>query len=438
MQSYSTGNTLIKLKRPELLSPAGSLKAMRMAFAYGADAVYAGLPRLSLRVRNNEFTLENLALGITEAHQLHKQFYVVVNLMPHNSKINTLAQELAPIIALRPDALIVADPGVIFLLRAAFSDMPMHLSVQANSMNWAAVKFWHTQGISRAILSRELGLPEIAEIKQRCPEMELEVFVHGALCMAYSGRCLISNYMNKRDPNQGACTNACRWSYEVKDESAQPPSSLTMLVTNPEQPGEDYLLEEDELGSYLFNSKDLRAVALVEKLTALGVDSLKIEGRTKSPYYVARTAQVYRSAIDDALGGTPFNTQLLTELDGLSNRGYTEGFLRRHQLQSESMQNYTRGDSEGMQQIVGELSLSDDPIFWAVEVKNYFSVGDELLLMTPAGNHRFKLAQLFDQQRLPIRCAPGSGHKVYVPTLTQVIIGDNIAQAMLVRLLGAT
>ena len=195
---------------PELLSPAGSLRAMRMAFAYGADAVYAGQPRFSLRVRNNEFDLPTLAIGIAEAHAQGKKFYVVCNIAPHNSKLQNFVAHIEPVVKLNPDALIVSDPGVIFLLREHFPNMPLHLSVQANTVNWAAVKFWHQQGIERVILSRELGLEEIREIRQRVPEMEIEVFVHGALCMAYSGRCLLSGYFNKRDPNQGACTNACR------------------------------------------------------------------------------------------------------------------------------------------------------------------------------------------------------------------------------------
>uniref|UniRef100_UPI0038996ACA prephenate-dependent tRNA uridine(34) hydroxylase TrhP n=1 Tax=Cellvibrio fontiphilus TaxID=1815559 RepID=UPI0038996ACA len=416
--SNSTSNPL---KQPELLSPAGSLKAMRTAFAYGADAIYAGLPRYSLRVRNNEFSFENLAIGIAEARRQHKRFYVVVNLMPHNAKIQDLIKNIAPVVALKPDALIVADPGVIFLLREAFPEMPLHLSVQANTMNWAAVKFWQAQGISRIILSRELGLNEIAEIKQRCPEMELEVFVHGALCMAYSGRCLISNYMDKRDPNQGACTNACRWSYGVCDTSsgAQQASGCgpnnaykTLAVTAADDPQAQYLLEEDEHGSYLFNSKDLRAVALVEKLAAIGVDSLKIEGRTKSPYYVGRTAQVYRRAIDDAVAGRPFDNNLLRELEGMANRGYTEGFLRRHQQQS--LQNYERNFSVGLQQVVGEVIDRTDSGQLIIDVKNRFSLGDVCVLMTPVGNINFTLENIYHLQGQPISVAPGSGHIVRI------------------------
>lgn len=205
------------MKRPELLAPAGTLKSMRQAFAFGADAVYAGQPRYSLRVRNNEFKNDNLALGIAEAHQLGKQFFVAVNISPHNSKLKTFIADLEPVIQMQPDALIMADPGLIMLVRETFPEMPIHLSVQANTVNYAAVKFWQSLGLTRVILSRELSLDEIAEIRQQCPEMELEVFVHGALCIAYSGRCLLSGYFNHRDPNQGTCTNACRWEYKPSE-----------------------------------------------------------------------------------------------------------------------------------------------------------------------------------------------------------------------------
>ncbi len=202
--------------KPELLSPAGSLKNMRYAFAYGADAVYAGQPRYSLRVRNNEFNHENLKIGIDEAHAQGKKLYVVCNIQPHNSKLKTFIRDLKPIADMGPDALIMSDPGLIMMVRENFPEMPIHLSVQANAVNWATVKFWSTQGVERVILSRELSLEEIEEIREHCPETELEIFVHGALCMAYSGRCLLSGYINKRDPNQGTCTNACRWEYKTE------------------------------------------------------------------------------------------------------------------------------------------------------------------------------------------------------------------------------
>lgn len=429
------------MKAPELLSPAGSLKALNMAFAYGADAVYAGQPRYSLRVRNNEFDIDNLAKGIAIAHAQHKKLYLVANIAPHNAKLINFVADMRPLIDLQPDALIVSDPGIIGLLREHYSDMPLHLSVQANTMNWAAVKFWQAVGIERVILSRELGLNEIAEIKQRCSEMELEVFVHGALCMAYSGRCLISSYMNKRDPNQGACTNACRWKYEVNVDSTQSDIPAVQVheyvpqtanVSQAEHPGEVYPLEEDEHGSYLFNSRDLRAVHLVEKLTQIGVDSLKIEGRTKSPYYVGRTAQVYRRAIDAAVRGEAFDESLFTELEGLANRGYTQGFLQRHSTQA--MQNYEQGHSIGQQQVVGEVEGLTTENRIGIDVKNNFALGDNLLLMTPSGNHRFVLNELFDMNGNSINVAPGSGHRVQitVPVFENQTL-ERLDHAMLVK-----
>jgi len=216
------------MKAPELLSPAGSLKNMQFAFAYGADAVYAGQPRYSLRVRENEFNhLENIAKGIEQAHALGKQFYIASNLSPHNNKVNSYLSDMEAVIAMNPDALIMSDPGLIMLVRERWPDMPVHLSVQANAVNWATVKFWQQQGLTRVILSRELGLSEIEEIKQRVPEMELEVFVHGALCIAYSGRCLLSGYMTHRDSNQGACTNSCRWKYQTHEAEQSPEGGIS-------------------------------------------------------------------------------------------------------------------------------------------------------------------------------------------------------------------
>ena len=322
------------LNSPELLSPAGTLKSMRYAFAYGADAVYAGQPRYSLRVRNNDFNkLENLAAAIEEAHGLGRRFYLASNIAPHNDKVRSYVRDLEPVIDMQPDALIMSDPGLIMLVKEHWPDQEIHLSVQANAVNWATVKFWQQQGVSRVILSRELSLDEIGEICQQCPEMELEVFVHGALCIAYSGRCLLSGYMTHRDSNQGACTNSCRWEYNAHpavetetgdiiaaDSSVQQYSSQDQPVLLQEQhrPGEFMPAYEDEHGTYIMNSKDLRAVQHVERLVRMGIHSLKIEGRTKSHYYVARTAQVYRTAIDAAVAGRPFDMALMAELEHLS------------------------------------------------------------------------------------------------------------------------
>lgn len=410
----------------ELLSPAGSLKAMRYAFAYGADAVYAGLPRYSLRARNNSFRQDNIEIGIKEAHAQGKQFFLTTNLMPHNDKVRTFMKHMEPLIKMGPDALIMADPGLIMLVREEWPDMPIHLSVQANTVNYAAVKFWHSVGVSRVILSRELSLKEIEEIRQRCPEMEIEVFVHGALCIAYSGRCLLSGYFNHRDANQGTCTNACRWEYgttpaaENAEGDLLPQSSgcgcgpAPRLLEDKSRPGKLMPMEEDEHGTYILNSKDLRAVEHVEKLVEIGVNCLKIEGRTKSPYYVARTAQVYRQAIDDATAGRPFNPTLVGVLENLASRGYTDGFFKRHQ--SQEYQNYMQGYSRcHQQQYVGEV-IGFENGYAHIEVKNKFGVGDRLEIVTPEGNRDYLIETLEDLQGNPMSVAPGSGHFVRIPS----------------------
>ncbi|MDH5436386.1 MAG: U32 family peptidase, partial [Gammaproteobacteria bacterium] len=205
------------MKTPELLAPAGTLKNLRYAVAYGADAVYAGMPRYSLRVRNNDFSqIETLAVGIKEAHAKDSKFFLACNVLPHNTKVKTFLKDIEAAVELKPDALIMADPGLIMQVRERWPDLAVHLSVQANTVNYASVKFWQSMGLKRVILSRELSLDEVAEIRQECPDIELEVFVHGALCIAYSGRCLLSGYFNHRDANQGSCTNSCRWDYDVK------------------------------------------------------------------------------------------------------------------------------------------------------------------------------------------------------------------------------
>lgn len=417
------------MKKPELLSPAGSLQHMRFAFAYGADAVYAGQPRYSLRVRNNEFSKQDvLCSAIKEAHTLGKLFFLASNIAPHNAKLKTYIADLEPIIEAGPDALIMSDPGLIMMVRERWPDIPIHLSVQSNVVNYAAVKFWQGLGLSRIILSRELSLKEIAEIREQCPAMELETFVHGALCIAYSGRCLLSGYMSHRDSNQGACTNSCRWKYDVI-EARETSSGDTVAIASPatdtsgnspvvlleeqNRPGELMPAFEDEHGTYIMNSKDLRAVQHVEKLAHMGIDSLKIEGRTKSVYYVARTTQVYRQAIDDAVAGRTFDLGLMDELEGMANRGFTEGFYRRHP--PGDYQNYERGvSSSDQQQFVGAiLELQDN--WLTVDVRNHFEAGDRLDLMTTDGNISFKLPTIIDRKGTVTDVAPGSGHIVKIP-----------------------
>ena len=428
---------------PELLAPAGSLKHMRYAFAYGADAVYAGQPRYSLRVRNNSFNLENLDIGIKEAQQQGKQFFVAANIAPHNSKVKTFIKDIEPVIHMKPDALIMSDPGLMMMVREKWPETVIHLSVQMNTVNYAAVKFWQSMGVKRVILSRELSLDEVAEIRQQCPDIELEVFVHGALCIAYSGRCLLSGYFNHRDPNQGTCTNACRWGYDVHEAieqdsgdiqltknkqednqlSSEPQivtatgigeiSDKLVLIEEKQRPGEYMPMYEDENGTYIFNSKDLRAIQHVEKLIEIGIDCLKIEGRTKSFYYAARTSQAYRQAIDDAVSGKPFSMKLMDNLQGMANRGFTEGFFRRHV--HDDYQNYLNGSPEQHQQkFVGEIIDSRDEEI-LVEVKNKFQVGDNLIFMSPNGDCNVKLESMTNAYGGDMILAPGSGHQVWLP-----------------------
>ncbi|MEN9433063.1 MAG: tRNA 5-hydroxyuridine modification protein YegQ [Pseudomonadota bacterium] len=436
------------MKKPELLAPAGSLKMMRYALAYGADAVYAGQPRYSLRVRNNDFQNDVLAQGINEAHAMGKQFFVAANTMPHNSKVKTFIRDLEPVVQMKPDAFIMADPGLIMMARETWPDLTIHLSVQMNTVNYASVKFWQKMGVKRIILSRELSLDEVAEIRQECPEMELEVFVHGALCIAYSGRCLLSGYFNHRDPNQGTCTNSCRWDYKTSaaaetpdgtyvpteavlsmdafnqiastadcgNQQRHPLADRVYFLEESNRPGELLPVMEDEHGTYIMNSKDLRAVEHVQRLCEIGVDSLKIEGRTKSHYYAARTAQAYRQAIDDAAAGRPFDSKLLGILENLANRGYTDGFYERHH--THEYQNYINGSSQShQQQFVGEMLSYDAESSWMdVEVKNRFGVGDRLELIVPNGQNReITVEALRNKRNEPIEVAPGSGHQVRIP-----------------------
>ena len=439
------------LKAPELLLPAGSLEKMRAAYDFGADAVYAGQPRYSLRARNNEFRLEQIAQGIGEAHARGKKFFVTSNLIAHNDKVRTYLRDIEPVIECRPDALIMADPGLIMMVKEKWPETEIHLSVQANTTNWATVKFWQKMGVTRIILSRELSLDEIEKIRQECPDMEIEVFVHGALCIAYSGRCLLSGYFNRRDPNQGTCTNACRWEYKTQSAGADPNTGEALakpldkgfsfdkardeadaeftstcgnhqrhpaadqvyLIEELGRPGELMPIMEDEHGTYILNSKDLRAIEYVERLAKIGVDSLKIEGRTKSLYYVARTAQAYRRAIDDAVAGRPFNPGLITDLEGLANRGYTTGLLDRRP--ANDYQNYETGHSVAHRsQFVGEVRGAADG--WVeVETKNRFAVGDTLEVIHPSGNQMVKLTEMRNSEGQPVDVAQGNPIKVWIP-----------------------
>ncbi len=396
---------------PELLSPAGDLEKLKYAFAYGADAVYAGVPRFSLRTRENDFREDSLIKGIRYAHSLGKKVYLTLNIYAHNTKVDGFIRELEKVAQWEPDGLIMADPGLIHQALKRIPQIPVHLSTQANATNWTAVDFWKDLGVKRIILSRELRLKEISEIHKKVPDIELESFVHGAICIAYSGRCLISNYMNHRDANQGTCTNSCRWKYDLgqyTDSLLAKEKNQTSLFSaenykNPgsgyfveekERSGEQFPLEEDENGTYLFNAKDLCAIELLGDIRDAGVISFKIEGRTKSAYYAAMATRSYRKAIDDMAGGRPFDSTMLKDLMALSNRGYTTGFYKRNPREFDENY-YDNRSMERTHKAVGMNCCWDQTsgLLW-FDIKNKLGVGTDIEIFTPGGKTTVQVLEL--------------------------------------------
>ncbi|MEA3334069.1 MAG: U32 family peptidase [Pseudomonadota bacterium] len=311
MNLYESGKS-------ELLVPAGNREKLEVAIAYGADAVYFGSREFGLRRRAGNFSLAQIAEAIAYCREHGVKAYLAINLLPYNVDLTALADYLKALRSLSPDALIVGDPGVITLCRELLPSLPLHLSTQSNTLNYLSASFWQKNGVSRINLARELSLSDIAEVIRRVPGMEFEVFVHGAMCMAYSGRCLLSAVLTDRHANRGDCAQPCRWGYALQEET---------------RPGEFMALEEDERGSYIFNAKDLCLIARLAELKAAGVHSFKIEGRMKSAYYVAVVTRVYRQALDQLSLSpkTPFSAEELekwkNELTRVSHRRYTEGFI---------------------------------------------------------------------------------------------------------------
>ncbi len=370
------------------------------------------------------------------------------NIAPHNAKIKTYIKDIAPVLALKPDAMIMSDPGMIMLVRENFPDQEIHLSVQANAVNYETVRFWQKFGITRVVLSRELSLKEIAEIKEHVPDIEIETFVHGSLCMAYSGRCLLSGYYSHRDPNQGVCNNACRNNYKVAEAKQNEwgdfepvevkstlgigtPSDKVVLIDNDKEPGQYNPMFEDEHGTYIMNSKDLRAIQHVEAMMKMGVDCFKIEGRTKSFFYAARTAQLYDQAIKDALAGKPFDMTLMDKLEGLAHRGYTEGFYRRHV--HDEYQKYENSDSRSStQQFVGEVTNFDEHTGYAdINVRNKMKIGDSIELMLPSGSREIILDNMLDKDGNPMEEAKGSGYQAKVRF--DNVTSDDMKFALMIR-----
>lgn len=373
---------------PELLAPAGNLEKMKTAFAFGADAVYAGIPDFSLRVRINDFTLESLQEAIGYAHNLKKKIYVTINIFAHNKHLKKMPAYIKKMKELRPDGFIVSDPGVMQAVREIWPKAEIHLSTQANCTNWQAAKFWYDQGLTRVVLGREVTLEEVKEIKKKVPKLELETFVHGAMCMAYSGRCFLSKYFLDRSANLGDCAQPCRWKYDKTTEEK--------FYVQPEGRKEKLEIVEEEHGSYILNSRDMCMIKRIPELIAAGIDSFKIEGRAKSVYYLASVIWAYRRAIDACYGKKigqknkmKFLENLYKELEEkLSHRGYTESFMFEQGKLAQNLDDAHQtsawefcGQAVSQTPLLTEKNKKKNQIF--VKIHNSLYIGDEIEIIPP-------------------------------------------------------
>ncbi len=405
-------NSSIKI---ELLAPAGSLEKLKAGFVFGADAVYCGLPDFSLRVRINQFDLDSLKQGIEHAHSLGKKVYVTVNIFAHNYHLENLKKYIFELKKIQPDGLIASDPGVISLIKEIWPEAEIHLSTQANCTNWQSAKFWYDQGIKRIILAREVTLDQIKEIHQKVPEVELEYFVHGAMCISYSGRCLLSKYYMDRSGNLGDCVQPCRWEYKIKskkqkakskkiNEKLEKDETRTIHIEEVKRPGDLLQMQEDEHGTYIMNSKDLCLIEYLDQLAEAGICSFKIEGRAKSLYYVANTTKIYREATDLIENWDMKKIeQLKNELKKNTNRDFTTGFLFDKE---KAEQKYDSGHLPCDWEFVGVVVKSkktneklkkekEKQIF--VKVHNAIYEGDEVEFVVPKGdNFLIKIKEIFD------------------------------------------
>jgi U32 family peptidase len=399
------------MKKPELILPAGSPDKLRIAYQYGGDACYVGLPPFSLRARENKFDEESFRKAFELARELGKKIYVTTNIYPHNAKIDAFEKHIKLLAELKPDAIICANAGVFGLIKEHYPDAKIHISVQANSVNYRDVMFWRDLGASRVILPRELLLNEIKEIHERVPEMELECFVHGAICVSYSGRCLVSNYLTMRDPNQGSCAQSCRWKYKVLEEA--------------ERPGEYMPIDEDEHGTYLFNAKDLCALPSLKELAESGVTGFKVEGRSKTVYYLSTVAKVYRKAIDDMVAGREFDQDLMETIMKTSNRSFTPGFLKKKF--DESAIFYKHNAPTSQYQFVGVVRGKKDNSY-EIELKNRITKGNEIEVMTPDQEFPQKLEEIFDEEGESLEEAHGGHKNVFVKFKKELPIGAILRQ----------
>ncbi|HHV98155.1 MAG TPA: U32 family peptidase [Clostridiaceae bacterium] len=363
------------MKKVELLAPAGSLEKLEMALVYGADAVYMGGEAYGLRAYAENFSREEMKAGIEFAHSMGKKVYITMNIIPHNNDLVGMPEYIKEIEDMGADAIILSDPGVLSLVRDFAPTMDIHLSTQANNTNWASAKFWYDHGVRRIILARELSLKEISEIREKTPDdLELEIFVHGAMCISYSGRCLLSSYMAGRDSNRGLCAHPCRWKYYLVEEK---------------RPGEYMPVYENERGTFIFNSKDLCMIEHIPEMIQAGVTSFKIEGRMKSSYYVATIVKAYREAIDKYYSdpeGYKFDSYWLEELCKASHREYYTGFY--FGKPSGEAQIYDKSSYIREYDFVGLVMDYDKKTGIAtVEQRNRMYVGEEIEVLRPKGRY---------------------------------------------------
>lgn len=391
------------MREIELLIPAGSLEVLITAVDYGADAVYIGGEFLGLRAKAKNFSLDEMKKGLEYAHEKGKKVFVTANITAHNMDLNEAREYFKELNKIKPDAVIISDPGLFMLAKEELEGIDLHISTQANNTNYATYNFWWNLGASRVVTARELSLEEIKGIRENIPEkMEIETFIHGSMCMAYSGRCLLSNFMTGRDANQGECTNPCRWKYSVVEEK---------------RPGEYMPIYEDERGTYIFNSKDLCMIEHIPALIDAGIDSFKIEGRTKTSLYVATVARTYRKAIDDYLNSPKLYEENLEwykdEIGKCTTRAFTTGFF--FGKATSDSQIYDNNVYVTNYKYIGRVEKIDEKNKVLIEQKNKFSVGDEVELMDRRGiNIPLKVNAMYDIDGNAIETAPHSKQIIWI------------------------
>lgn len=384
-----------KMRHPELLIPASSLEVLKIAVIFGADAVYIGGEAFGLRAKAKNFSLEEMKEGVAFAHAHNVRVYVTANILAHNSDLDGVRKYFEELKEVNPDALIISDPGVFMIAKEVLPEMELHISTQANNTNYGTYLFWKGQGAKRVVSARELSLREIKEIRDHIPDdLEIESFIHGAMCISYSGRCLLSNYFTGRDANQGACTHPCRWKYFIMEETRQ---------------GEYMPVYENERGTYIFNSKDLCMIEHVPDLINAGIDSLKVEGRMKTALYVATVARTYRKAIDDyQTDPKRYEANMdwyKEEIGKCTYREFTTGFF--YGKPDETTQIYDNNTYIKNYTYLGIIGQRDEKGYYSLEQRNKFSVGEQIEVMKPNGeNIEVVVKGIYDEDYEPMESAP--------------------------------